>query len=147
MFQLVVDEYGPGDHPVVRVLTNQAWPSIAEGDYRLVYGIPRRMWQFGDTLNEHYYYELLATLGEKDFQELLDAYKAANAEPLHAYEIEGHFNPDGAYWEAGARLKLDNRAGGTATLALPEWKFRLYKGDKLFDAGGRLIMQFGSADE
>lgn len=146
LVNLIVDEYGPNDSVVVRVISEKGLIPICKGDYKLIYGVPRIMWQFGKALYESYFYELLEKIGEEKLKEILDAYKEAGAEPIHAFEIEGHFDPDGVYWKEGAKLTLEYPTGGTGTLELPDWKFRLYEGDKLYSFGTLVLAICGPSE-
>jgi len=114
---------------------------IYKGTYKLVYGVPRKVWPMGQgkamQLYEYYEYELK----EQGKESIIDRFKQENLQPLEAYEIEGYFDSDSCCWKEGAKMKLkDLRTGKIMTVALSNWTFSLYDGDELYTPDGKLVL-------
>lgn len=137
-FQLLFDEFDIADHAITKIMTNRGWFRILSGHHRLVYGIPRKLWQIGETLYESYEHELREKVGDASVDELFAAYRAAGAEPLQAYEIAGYFDTEYAYWPQGAKMTVRQRDGKIGILEMPDWRFQIYPGDKLYRDDGVL---------
>lgn len=137
---------GPNGQPIARVVTKQGFIPMSAGFYRLVCGVPRKLWSLqieGQAgLLEAYVYELKEKIRQELSYELYDIRTVTNrVQPAEVYEIEGYFDSDGCYWPAGAKAKVRwPLTGGFETIDLPDWRFSLYEGDKLYRQNGELIL-------
>ena len=135
---------GPNGKPIVRVVTNAGHVPIGAGFYRLVCGVPRKFWSLGSGdgagLLEAYRYEVVEKIKTDLGTELEDESSLDRVRPAEALEIEGRFDPDGNYWPAGAHAKVRWPLTGTiGTIDLPDWRFTLYEGDRLYRPDGELV--------
>ena len=132
------------DGESLKVFTKEGIVKVTSGNYKLVYGVPRKMWPVptpnrGIGFKENYEYELRKKMDPKIFQSMVDDYKKANLQLLEAYEIEGYFDPDGTYWHKGAKIKMRDFKGQMTTIEVPDWRFSIYEGDKLYTLDGELV--------
>lgn len=121
--------------------------AIAEGKYRLVYGVPRKLWPVpspkgGIILVENYEYELNTVMEEGFLKKVMTDYQKLGWGRREALEIQGQFDPENSSWEQGAEVLFRiPETGATSLVGLPQWRFTLYEGDRLFDASGALVVE------
>lgn len=144
--ELAFEERATGKH-LCKVKMRGRRISIPEGEYRLVYGVPRKLWPVpspkgGIILVENYEYELNTVMKEGFLKKVMADYKKLDWGRREALEIKGQFDPENGSWEQGAEaLFRIPETGGTSLVGLPQWRFALYEGDKLFDAAGALVAE------
>ncbi|MDW8101183.1 MAG: hypothetical protein RML36_17050 [Anaerolineae bacterium] len=91
---------------------------IWSGNYKLVYGTPRKLWDPREP-------------GKALFE---------------AYEIEGEFDAKDIKWRR-AKMKVKVEATGeVTTIDVEDWTFSLYEGDKLYFEDGTLLLSCEFAD-
>ncbi len=121
--------------------------SIPAGEYRLIYGVPRKLWPSpspsgGIVLVENYEYELMTVMEKGFLKKVMADYQKLGWSCREALEIRGQFDPKDACWKQGAEaLFRIPETGATSLVGLPQWRFTLYEGDKLFDASGELVVE------
>lgn len=120
--------------------------SIPAGEYRLIYGVPRKLWptpspKGGIVLVENYEYELNSVMEKGFLKKVMSDYQKLGWGYREALEIKGQFDPANACWKQGAEVPFRiPETGATSLVELPQWRFTLYEGDKLFDASGTLVV-------
>lgn len=149
---------GPDEpRPFARELTSAARFPLRTGRYRLVYGIPRKLWPItieGERHNiEAYRYEAKDRVLEEYSVNLKDETALDRVKPILAFELEGRFSYDGCYWPSGARAMVirhpddpyrhAERRGDIEIIEFPDLRFRLYEGDEIYNQD-RLIFRWAA---
>ena len=100
-FHLIFDDnWGDEDEYRTHLLTNCGMLPIFGGNYRQVFGVPRKIWPRSDGgWVDHYFYELEKSIGNERFNKLLNTTKDSQY-PFDALEIQGEFDSNEAKWKA-----------------------------------------------
>ena len=148
--RLIADE----PRAFARELTSESQFPLKSGHYRLVFGVPRKLWAFtiqGTRMNlEAYRYELVERAFEEFGSEIKDESAIERAKPIIGYELEGEFENDGCYWPTATMMIVrpendEYRKAATPSeresYDLTDFRLRLYEHDEIYD-GKKLIFNW-----
>lgn len=142
-FFQMLDEYAGFDYAVLTVVHSSGWARVPKGNYRHVFGVPRKIWPMGEgRFREFYEYELRERIGPDALARTLEEAKEFGY-PYEALELSGEFLSEDARW-GDVVMKLRAQSGEIGEQLFRGWDFALYEGDKLYREDDALALNADS---